>query len=67
MSTGSHWSDGRTINEVMAEQAPTYDGWICPDCENHEGDLNCKHGIFISVVGANMSGCWGFKPRTEGD
>jgi hypothetical protein len=50
-----------SLSEVVARQAPTYDGWICPDCKHHGGGLNCKKNVFISVVGANMKGCIFFK------
>ena len=47
----------RTMQDVMAEQYPTMDGWVCPNCQNHRGGLNCKKNIMICWVGANMSGC----------
>ena len=46
-----------SMEETMVRQAPTDDGWICPTCQNHQGDLNCKIGVLICWVGANMSGC----------
>lgn len=47
----------RTIDDVMASQYPTINGWICPQCRNHKGNLKCSKGVLICWVGANMSRC----------
>ena len=46
-----------TIMDAMIQQSPTLDGWVCPKCRNHRGNLHCSKHVFISVVGANMSNC----------
>ncbi len=45
------------IQAIIDHQAPTVDGWICPDCAHYETGVRCGVGFFISVVGANMKGC----------
>jgi len=52
-----------SIAEILRVQAPTDDGWICPNCENHEGNLHCRANVFISVVGANMKNCIYFREK----
>lgn len=53
----------KTVADVMRDQIPTDDGWICPECIYHGGNLNCSKNVFISVVGANMSACSFFKRK----
>lgn len=50
-----------TIGEVIAAQAPTPDGWVCPTCRHHGGGINCAKGFFIAVAGGNTSGCCGWE------
>ena len=60
-------SSTMTLDQVIQRQAPTVDGWVCPGCRHHRGNLNCAKNMFISVVGANMSGCCGYeKERRNG-
>jgi hypothetical protein len=56
------------LDEIMRSQYPTINGWICPKCRNHKGDLNCIKGVLICWVGANMKGCVYFieERREEG-
>ena len=58
-STGSLAST--TIGEIILLQAPTVHGWVCPTCRHHRGNLNCTKGVFIAVVGGNLSGCTFFE------
>lgn len=51
------------LEEVIARQLPTPDGWICPDCKRYGTGVNCKEGYFISAVGVNMKGCPSFKEK----
>lgn len=54
-----------TIAEAMVRQAPTDDGWVCPGCRFWTGGVGCSANVFISVEGANMSGCTYRKPRCQ--
>ena len=58
----------RTIDDVMREQSPIgSDGWVCPQCQNHQGGITCSKGIMICWVGANMLGCCCFvRERRKG-
>lgn len=47
----------KTIIDVMKDQSPTIDGWICPECRHHQGDIGYEKNVFISAVMANMKGC----------
>jgi hypothetical protein len=50
-----------TLEDAMVSQYPTVNGWVCPKCQNHQGNLHCKAGVLICWVGANMSGCIHYK------
>lgn len=50
-----------TVGEVLARQSKP-DGWICPDCKYHKGNLNCDMNMFISFVGCYTKDCQAFKP-----
>jgi hypothetical protein len=47
----------KTIEELMIEQTPTHNGWICPGCINYQDKLICDKRIMICFVGANMRDC----------
>ena len=51
----------QSIEDVMVSQYPTITGWVCPKCQNYQGDLKCKASILICWVGANMSRCVYYK------
>lgn len=51
------WPSQSTILDVMAWQYPVPGGWICPKCIYHRGGVICAKNVFISCVGANLSGC----------
>jgi hypothetical protein len=53
-----------TVGEVLANQSYA-DGWICPDCRYHKGDLNCDKNMFISFVGCYTKGCQAFKDKAK--
>jgi len=47
-----------TVAGAMQAQNPC--GWeffACETCLHWKGGCGCKRNVFISVVGANMSGC----------
>jgi len=50
-----------TIEDAMARQVPVIGGFICEHCEHYRGKMKCEKNIFISCVGANMKGCWGYE------
>jgi len=51
-----------TINEVLQHQSKS-DGWICPLCVHHGGNLNCKMNMFISYTGCYTKDCQTFKEK----
>lgn len=57
MTATSAYDKPKTIEEAIAQQYPTADGWICESCINHLGGVSCKAGIFIGVAGANTANC----------
>jgi len=52
------------LSEVIERQSWS-GGWICPDCEHHEGNLHCSMNMFISFVGCYTKGCQAFKEKTH--
>jgi len=52
-----------TLGEVIAWQAPTDDGWVCPHCKHWGGDIDYHLNVFISTVGANLSRCTVFEKK----
>lgn len=60
-ATRDWFSSLPSIEDALARQSPTIDGWICPKCVHHQGGLSCELNIFIAFVGANLLNCWGFK------
>jgi hypothetical protein len=53
-----------TVGEVLARQSRA-DGWICPDCRYHKGNLNCDKNMFISFVGCYTKDCQAFKDKSK--
>jgi len=51
------------IQDVIARQTPTYDGWICPECKHHQGGINCSANVFIVCEGANTKNCMWFSRK----
>jgi len=51
-----------TVGEVLKHQSRA-DGWICPNCIHHGGDLNCAMNMFISFTGCYTKDCQSFKER----
>jgi hypothetical protein len=51
-----------TIEEVLQQQSKP-DGWICPDCIHHDGNLKCEKNMFISFVGCYTKDCQTFKEK----
>jgi hypothetical protein len=62
-TSAGEWYEPRTIDEIILEQTPTADGWICPKCVYHKGGCGCSKGVFIAFVGANTSRCQFFHER----
>jgi len=54
-----------TLEDIIYEQSPTVDGWICPTCIHYEGGVKCEQGIFITYTRANMKGCYWFELGKE--
>jgi hypothetical protein len=52
------------LSTIIACQSKA-DGWICPDCRYHQGNLKCDKNMFISFVGCYTKGCWGFKDKSK--
>jgi hypothetical protein len=52
------------LSTVIAHQSYA-DGWICPDCRYHKGNLNCDKNMFISFVGCYTKDCQGFKDKSK--
>jgi hypothetical protein len=50
------------LSTVIAHQSRP-DGWICPDCKYHKGNLHCAKNMFISFVGCYTKDCWAFKDK----
>jgi len=59
---------GVSVDDIMKEQFPIgTEGWICPQCQNHQGGITCSKGIMICWAGANMLGCCCFvRERRKG-
>jgi hypothetical protein len=51
-----------TIEEILQLQSKP-NGWICPNCVHHDGNINCKMNMFISFVGCYTRGCQTFKEK----
>jgi hypothetical protein len=51
-----------TVGEVLQHQSRP-DGWICPNCIHHGGNLNCAMNMFISFVGCYTKDCQAFKEK----
>jgi hypothetical protein len=62
MSTAANFTKIITIEEVVSHQSQP-NGWICPNCMHHEGNLNCKMNMFISFVGCYTKDCKTFKEK----
>lgn len=52
-----------TLWDEIAKQSASGNGWICPNCKNHRGNLKCKQNVFIAFVGANMRHCIFFQEK----
>jgi len=52
------------LSTVIASQSYA-DGWICPDCRYHKGNLNCDKNMFISFVGCFTKNCSAFKDKAK--
>lgn len=52
-----------TVGQLMIDQYPTPDGWICGACKWHGGGVSCDKNFFIAFAGGNTKGCAGFERR----
>jgi hypothetical protein len=52
------------LSTVIASQSYA-DGWICPDCRYHKGNLHCEKNMFISFVGCYTKECSAFKDKSK--
>lgn len=57
--------NSNTIADVIQHQSRP-DGWVCPDCKYHKGNLNCEKNNFISFVGCYTKDCVNFKNPNDG-
>lgn len=56
------FSTNFTITDVIQRQSRP-DGWICPECAYHKGNLHCEMNYFISFVGCYTKDCTAFKKK----